>query len=232
MFRRNHCFLLRSLYVFLVGSCSFHLVAQTPAGEGGSQPATANETVSPQSSHLLAGSNVKLGVGDLIEISVFGVPDLSTKARISGSGDVYLPLIDYVHLASLTTDEAQELIQKRLQDGGFVRGPHVSIFVSESSSQAITLVGEVTRPGAYPAVGDRRLFDLISTAGGLNDKAGRNLTIETRRDPEQKVELQLSANLTEDNKDHVDILPGETINGLPARNVYALRRVGRPSCLP
>lgn len=229
MFRRNHCFLLRSLYVFLVGSCSFHLVAQTPAGEGGSQPATANETVSPQSSHLLAGSNVKLGVGDLIEISVFGVPDLSTKARISGSGDVYLPLIDYVHLASLTTDEAQELIQKRLQDGGFVRGPHVSIFVSESSSQAITLVGEVTRPGAYPAVGDRRLFDLISTAGGLTDKAGRNVTIERRGDPEQKVELQLSANLTEDTKDNVDILPGDTIIVSRAGIVYVVGDVARPS---
>ena len=140
MFRRNRRFLLRSLYVFLVASCSLHLLAQTPVTQEAPQPAPANETATPQSPRLLANSNVKLGVGDLIEISVFGVPDLSTKARISGSGDVYLPLIDYVHLASLTTDEAQELIQKRLEDGGFVRGPHVSIFVNESASQAITLV--------------------------------------------------------------------------------------------
>src|SRR5258708_20201641 len=166
MFRRNHCFLLRSLYVFLVGSCSFHLVAQTPAGDGKSQPATANETVSPQSPRLLANANVKLGVGDLIEISVFGVPDLSTKARISGSGDVYLPLIDYVHLAALTTDEAQELIQKRLEDGGFVRGPHVSIFVNESASQAITLGGEVNRPGAHPPIADPPLSHSTSPRAG------------------------------------------------------------------
>jgi len=190
---------------------------------------TGNQTASPQSSHLLAGSNLKLGVGDLIEISVFGVPDLSTKARISGSGDVYLPLIDYVHLASLTTDEAQELIQKRLEDGGFVRGPHVSIFVDESASQAITLVGEVTRPGAYPAIGERRLFDLISAAGGLTDKAGRNVTIERRGDPGQKVELQLSANLTEDTQDNVDVLPGDTIIVSRAGIVYVVGDVNRPS---
>jgi polysaccharide export outer membrane protein len=217
------------LYVLLVGSCSLHLLAQTPVTGEAPQPAPANETAKPQSPRLLANSNIKLGVGDLIEISVFGVPDLATKARISGSGDVYLPLIDYVHLASLTTDEAQELIQKRLEDGGFVRGPHVSIFVDESASQAITLVGEVTRPGAYPAIGERRLFDLISAAGGLTDKAGRNVTIEHHGDPDQKVELQLSSNLTEDTKDNVDILPGDTIIVSRAGIVYVVGDVNRPS---
>jgi polysaccharide export outer membrane protein len=229
MFRRNRRFLLRSLYVLLVGSCTFHLLAQTPVTEEAPKPAPANETAGPQSPRLLANSNLKLGVGDLIEISVFGVPDLSTKARISGSGDVYLPLIDYVHLASLTTDEAQELIQKRLEDGGFVRGPHVSIFVSESASQAITVLGEVSRPGAYPAIGDRRLFDLISAAGGLTDKAGRNVTIERRGDPSQKVELQLSSNLTEDTQDNVDILPGDTIIVSRAGIVYVVGDVKNPS---
>jgi polysaccharide biosynthesis/export protein len=229
MFRRNRRFLLRSLYVLLIASFSLHLLAQTPVTGEAPQPEPANETVSPQSSRLLAGSNVKLGVGDLIEISVFGVPDLSTKARISGSGDVYLPLIDYVHVAALTTDEAQELIQKRLEDGGFVRGPHVSIFVDESASQAITLVGEVTRPGAYPAIGERRLFDLISAAGGLTDKAGRNVTIEHRGNPDQKVELQLSANLAEDTQNNVDVLPGDTIIVSRAGIVYVVGDVNRPS---
>ena len=229
MFRRNRRFLLRSLYVLLLGSSSLHLLAQTPVTGETPQPAPANETARPQSPRLLANSNVKLGVGDLIEISVFGVPDLSTKARISGSGDVYLPLIDYVHLASLTTDEAQELIQKRLEDGGFVRGPHVSIFVNESASQAITLVGEVNHPGAYPAIGERRLFDLISAAGGLTDKAGRNVTIEHRGDPGQKVELQLSANMAEDTQDNVDVFPGDTIIVSRAGIVYVVGDVNHPS---
>jgi polysaccharide biosynthesis/export protein len=229
MSRRNRRFLLGSLYVFLVASCSLDLLAQTPVTGETPQPAPANETAKPQSPRLLANSNVKLGVGDLIEISVFGVPDLSTKVRISGSGDVYLPLIDYVHLADLTTDEAQELIQKRLEDGGFVRGPHVSIFVDESASQAITLVGEVTRPGAYPAIGERRLFDLISAAGGLTDKAGRNVTIERRGDPGQKVEVELSANLTEDTQNNVDVFPGDTIIVSRAGIVYVVGDVQRPS---
>jgi polysaccharide biosynthesis/export protein len=226
---RNRRFLLRSLYVILVGSCSLHLLAQAPATGQAPQPAPANETASPQSPRLLANSNVKLGIGDLIDITVYGVPDLLTKTRISGSGDVYFPLIDYVHIADLTTDEAQELIQKRLEDGGFVRGPHVSIFVDESASQAITMVGEVGRPGPYAALGERRLFDLISAAGGLTDKAGRLVSIEHRGDPGNKVELQLSQNLAEDTQNNVDVFPGDTIIVSRAGIIYVVGDVNHPS---
>jgi polysaccharide biosynthesis/export protein len=226
---RDRRFVLRSLYVFIVSLCSFQLLAQTPAAREAPQPAPANETASAQSPRLLANSNVKLGIGDLVEVSVFGVPELSTKTRIAGSGDVYLPLIDYVHIADLTTDEAQELIQKRLEDGGFVRGAHVSIFVDESASQAITMVGEVARPGAYPAIGERRLFDLISAAGGLTDKAGRNITIEHHGDPGQKVELQLLSNLAEDTQNNVDVFPGDLIIVSRAGIIYVVGDVNRPS---
>jgi len=225
----NRRFLLRSLHVFLVGLCSLHLLAQTPATGKAPQPAPANEAASPPPGRLLANSNGKLGIGDLIEISVFGVPDLSTKTRISGSGDVYLPLIDYVHVAGLTTDEAQQLIQKRLEDGGFVRGPHVSIFVNESASQAITMVGEVSHPGSYPAIGERRLFDLISAAGGLTSRAGRNVTIERRGDPGHKIEIQLSSNLAEDTQNDVDVFPGDMIIVSRAGIVYVVGDVNRPS---
>jgi polysaccharide biosynthesis/export protein len=227
---RKWRFLFRSAYVSLAVLCSIRLLAQTQVTGEAPPPAPAAETAVPQSSRLLANSNVKLGIGDLIEISVFGVPDLSTKARISGSGDVYLPLIDYVHVAELTVDEAQELIQKRLEDGGFVRGPHVTVFVNESASQAITMVGEVNRPGAYPAIGERRLFDLISAAGGLTEKAGRSITIERQGNPDKKVELQLSSNnLAEDTRDNVDVYPGDLIIVSRSGIVYVVGDVRRPS---
>jgi polysaccharide export outer membrane protein len=226
MSARNRRFLLRSVYVLLVGLCSLQLLAQTPTAEA-MQPATANDAAS--SPRLLANSNVKLGIGDLIEISVFGVPDLSTKIRIGGSGDVYLPLIAYVHVEGLTTDEAQALIQKRLEDGGFVRSPHVSIFVDESASQAITVLGEVIRPGAYPAIGERRLFDMISAAGGLTDKAGRSVTIEHRGNPPERVQLQLALNLAEDTQNNVDVFPGDMIFVSRAGIVYVVGEVNHPS---
>lgn len=220
---------LRSLQVCFMVFCSVWALGQTPAPGDTPQTNGPAKQADGSASRLLANSNVKLGIGDLIEVSVFGVPDLATKTRVSGSGDIYLPLIDYVHVADLTTDEAQELIQKRLEDGGFVRSPHVSIFVDESASQAITVVGEVSHPGAYPAIGERRLFDLISAAGGLTDKAGHGVTIERRGDPDQKIELQISSNLAEDTQNNVDVLPGDTIIVSRAGIIYVVGDVARPS---
>src|ERR1700731_2472723 len=56
-------------------------------------------------------SQLRLGAGDLLEVGVYNVPELTTKARVGNSGDIYLPLIDYVHVGDLTVEEAQTLIQ-------------------------------------------------------------------------------------------------------------------------
>jgi len=75
-------------------------------------PANAAKSDQPPS------QDVKLGAGDLIEVNVYGVPELNTKARVSNDGNVYLPLIDNVHVADLSLEEAQKLIEERLDDGG------------------------------------------------------------------------------------------------------------------
>ncbi len=214
------------IFVVLV---SVGLFAQTAVTGDAARAAAEKQATAQRPSGTLANSNTKLGPGDLIEINVFGVPDLSTKTRVSSSGEVYLPLIDYVHVADLTTDEAQELIQKRLDDGGFVRNAHVSIFVDESASQAATIVGEVARPGTYPVIGDRRLFDLLSMAGGLTDKAGRQVVIERRADPEHKLQLQLPRNLAENTSANVEIEPGDTIIVSRAGIIYVVGDVAHPS---
>jgi len=197
---------------------------QTDTGKTMAGSGVAQSTVPP-----VENSSLKLEVGDLIDINVFGVPELTTKTRISDAGDIYLPLIDYVHLADLTVDEAQELVQKRLQDGGFVKEPHVTIFVDESASQAIFMLGEIARPGPYPAIGERRLFDLISAAGGLSERAGRAVTIQHRDDPEHKTTLQLPSNLADDTKDNVPVYPGDTIIFSRAGVIYVVGDVGHPS---
>jgi polysaccharide biosynthesis/export protein len=227
MFRRSRCFRLWSRHLLVLSWFSYFLMAQTPVS-GGAEPQSAQQKASPDASRALS-PNAKLGAGDLIEFSVYGVPDLNTKARIGNNGDVYLPLIDYVHIADLTVDEAQELVQKRLADGGFVRNPHVTIFVTESASQAINLMGEVGRPGPYPAIGERHLFDLFAAAGGLTEKAGRNVTIIHRQNPDQKVELHLASNLADDTQNNVEILPGDTIIVSRAGIVYVVGDVARPS---
>lgn len=173
---------------------------------------------------------VKLGPGDLIEVSVYNVPELATKARVSNSGDLYLPLIDYVHVEGLTLEEAQTLIQKRLADGGFVRTPHVTIFVDEAASQGVTILGEVGRPGIYPDTVDRKLYEVISQAGGFSQSASRKIAIIRRNQP-QPIHVDLPRNLGDDISGNVEILPGDTITVPKAPIIYVVGDVGRPSGL-
>lgn len=195
-----------------------------------SSPGSSKDAVPAGSSAPPESSGMKLGPGDLLEISVYNVPELATKARVGNSGDVYLPLVDYVHVADLTTEEAQALIQKRLEDGGFVRNPHVTIYVDESASQGVTLLGEVQKPGVYADLGDHKLYDLISMAGGFTSSAARKVSI-IRRNQSQPVHLTLPRNLADDLTSNVDILPGDTIMVPRAPIIYVVGDVGRPSGL-
>jgi polysaccharide biosynthesis/export protein len=229
MFRRTRRCYLQSLHLLIFSLLSLPALAQTPVPGDVAPIQPSKEAAAPAVPSAPFSSTAKLGAGDLIDLNVYGVPDLNTKARIGNSGDVYLPLIDYVHIADLTVDEAQELIQKRLEDGGFLRNPHVSIFVNESASQAVNMMGEVIRPGTYPVIGERRLFDLISAAGGLTEKAGRNVTIIHRQNSDQKVELHLPSSLAEDTQSNVEIVPGDTIIVSRAGIVYVVGDVARPS---
>ncbi len=201
--------------------------ATNASGAAQTSPSITPETAknSPDQSAL-----EKLGPGDLIEVSVYNVPELATKARVSNSGDVYLPLIDYVHVDGLTQEEAQTLIEKRLADGGFVRSPHVTIFVDEAASQGVTIIGEVSKPGIYPDVSDHKLYEVISQAGGFSPSASRKIAVIRRNQPEP-IRINLPRNLTDDLSGNIDILPGDTINVPRAPIIYVVGDVGRPSGL-
>lgn len=173
---------------------------------------------------------VKLGSGDLLEVTVYSVPELTSKVRVSNSGDVYLPLIDYVHVEGLTQEEAQALIEKRLSDGGFVRSPHVTIFVSEAASQGVTVLGEVGKPGIYPDVADHKLYEVISEAGGFSAAASRKIAV-IRRNQTEPIRIDLPRNLADDTSGNIDIMPGDTITVPRAPIIYVVGDVSRPSGL-
>jgi polysaccharide biosynthesis/export protein len=168
-------------------------------------------------------------MGDLVEVDVYGVPELSTKSRLGNTGDVYLPLVDYVHLAGLTVEEAQALIEKRLSDGGFVKSPHVTLNVDQSTSQGASLLGEVSKPGVYPIIGEPRLFDVISAAGGFTAMAGQSITVTHRNQSDKPVTVPLKRKLSDDPASNIAVLPGDTILVHKADVVYAVGEVGRPS---
>jgi polysaccharide biosynthesis/export protein len=189
----------------------------------------ANDAGNSAPSKVASGSALQLAVGDLVQMTVYNVPELTTKTRISSKGEIYCPLIGYVHVSGLTTEQAQNAIEEQLAN--FVKDPHVTLFVSEYASEGASVLGEVMKPGIYPVLGPQHLFDLISAAGGLTEKAGRSLTVTHRSDPDHPVTVQLPRNLADNSETNVPVYPGDTVIVRKADIIYVVGDVQRPSGL-
>src|ERR1700719_2341460 len=61
-------------------------------------PDAAASPVNPGSAATTQGIEPLIGIGDLIKVSVMGVPDFDQDLRVGGSGDVYLQLAGSVHI--------------------------------------------------------------------------------------------------------------------------------------
>jgi polysaccharide export outer membrane protein len=205
-----------------VGRQETGAAVESPAGQSATVPPGEGPTAHP-------GSALRLESGDLVEVGVYNVPELTTKARVGSKGEIYLPLIDYVQVSGLTAEEAGGLIQKRLSDGGFVKNPHVTLFVDQYASQGASVLGEIARPGVYPVPGQQRLFDLISAAGGFTEKAGRSITVTHRDQPGKPITVPLSRNVTDNPESNIPVLPGDTIIVRKADLIYVVGDVARPS---
>ena len=83
-----------------------------------------------------------IGNGDLLNISVFDVPELTRDVRVSQSGTISIPLVPTrLHIAGLTEIQAEQVIADVLQANGLVSHPEVGVMVKEHKSKPITIVG-------------------------------------------------------------------------------------------
>jgi polysaccharide export outer membrane protein len=171
---------------------------------------------------------IRIGAGDLIDVSIYGVTDFHQEVRVSEEGDASLPLIGTVRLGGATVEEAQDMIATALTEGQYFRDPHVAVTIKEYSSQGVSMLGEVMRPGVYPMIGKRRLFDLVSEAGGFTPKAGKLVTITHRDQPTTPNKITLSEDPAKSSESNVEIDPGDTIAVSKAGIVYVVGDVQRP----
>jgi len=180
--------------------------------------------------HQTAINEVRIGSGDLLEVSVYGAPDFNQQVRVSQGGEIALPLIGVLKVAGLSVGEAEEVLRRRLLEGGFFTDPQVSIFEKEYATQGVSVLGEVQKPGVYPLLGARTLFDVISAAGGTTPKAGKSAIVTHRDHPDEPKTVTLpynEAGLSLGN--NIQILPGDTVVVSKAGIVYVVGDVRQPS---
>ena len=192
-------------------------LAQSVPPAGGAGPAV--DSTQAQSSTI--------GPGDLLNISVFAVPELNLKVRVNERGSVTLPLVGEMHLDGLTVAQAEQSLAKVLVQRDFVLKPQVTIFIAEYATQGITILGEVNQPGTYPLFGPHHLFDAISAAGGLTQRSSSTISLIHRGDREHPVHLNLAVTHTNTAAD-VMLQPGDTIIVDKAPVVYVVGEVNKP----
>jgi polysaccharide biosynthesis/export protein len=125
-----------------------------------------------------ASRDVYLGVGDIFAVRVYGNGEYIPVVRIGLDGTVELPLIGSVAVDGLTVRQTQNLIAQKLKAAGMFRDPQVSVQVTESPNQIVTVVGELH--GIVQVIGERRLFDVfaaVGSGGGTGGGAGSTTVV-------------------------------------------------------
>lgn len=168
------------------------LFGQDSEGVGPTPTASANATetkqAAPNSSTTSltpatngpAASDYLIGPEDVVQISVFDVPDLNQTVRVANDGTIGLPLLGRMKASGLTADQLRDQLEKELGKN-FLQHPQVSVFVQQFHARPVSIVGAVERPGLYQITGPRSLVEMISLAGGLAKRntaaAGRSVYV-------------------------------------------------------
>lgn len=138
----------------------------------GGAPGTsvAAELPRPQPSDRLSSIEpLLIGAYDKIDVDVYGVDDLKRSVTIDASGTFLFPLVGEVQAAGREPREVAADLTERLRP--YVKNPQVTVNVTERVSQALTVDGQVTRPGQYQVTGRQTLMRAVAVAGGTTEFA-------------------------------------------------------------
>jgi polysaccharide biosynthesis/export protein len=171
-----------------------------------------------------------LGPGDLLNISVYGHPDLESVKRVSETGSISFPLVGEVSVNGMTEREVESALARELRQRQVIRNPDVNVTVEEYRGHNVSVLGNVARPGAYSISRDGTLIDAIAAAGGLTDEAGGLAVItKTGATSDTKKTVDLAELLQRGNISlDVALADGDRVFIPPAPRFYIYGQVNRP----
>lgn len=146
------------------------------------ETASVARTVQQFTSTATPGSSAyKIGPLDVLDVSVFKVPELSKTVQVADAGTVNLPLVGEIPAAGRTAREVERDLTAKL-GAKYLRSPQVTVFVREYNSQRVTIEGAVKKQGVYPILGRTTLLQLIATAGGLTSVSDSTVIVFRQTD--------------------------------------------------
>jgi len=137
------------------------------AGQGNQSPA-APATTRP--------TDYMVGPQDVLTVVMFADPTLSGRYSVESDGHFTFPLVGKVRAGGLTTPAIETALKGKLAEG-FFKNPQLTVAVESFRSQRIFVVGQVTKPNAYPLSGEMTLLEALALAGPITPNAGDEVLI-------------------------------------------------------
>jgi polysaccharide biosynthesis/export protein len=211
-------------FAIILALAGLPALAQTSASGGAAATAARDEFV----------RSYRIGPDDLLQISVFEVPELNTKVRVSQDGSISLPLLGRVDINGLTQQGTVDKLTGLLS-AKYVRNPQLTVFIEEYRSHQVAVIGAVTTPKSYELVGHKNLLQVLSMAGGITDAAGDQAFI-LREGPDggggpTTITIDLEDLIVRGNQElNIPIEPNDVINIPVDREirVFVMGRVNQP----
>jgi len=198
-------------------------------------PAPGQASAAAQGARDTLARAYRIGPGDLLEVKVFEVDQLSQTVRVSEDGSLTLPLLGRVAVEGLTQEGVVQKLTGLLS-AKYVKNPQVTIFIKEYKNQQVAVIGAVVKAGSYELVGRKNLLQIISMAGGFSETAGNEVFIlrEGTDGRTKTISIDLKDLLVNGNQSlNVPVEPNDVINVPVDREikVFVMGRVTRPGAV-
>ncbi|HXM22332.1 MAG TPA: polysaccharide biosynthesis/export family protein [Terriglobales bacterium] len=199
--------MIAAAIAILLGFATARVEAQN-AAKGKDKPAADSSPSQPVS---VAGPGYIIGADDVLLVSVWKEPDLTTTLPVRPDGNISLPLLNDVAAAGLSPTQLAASITEKLKK--FVADPRVTVVVTQINSQRIYVMGEVQHTGAIQLLPNMTVLQALADAGFTqfaNTKGIYVLRAENGR--QQKIPVNYKRLLKGQAIDQNIILkPGDTI---------------------
>jgi len=106
---------------------------------------------------------------DLLEIVVWGEPDISRTVLVRPDGRISLPLVQDLLASELTPVELKAQMENRLQE--FIDSPNVTVIVTAIQSYKVYVLGKIQSPGGIVVEKPITVLQALTLAGGFQEYA-------------------------------------------------------------
>lgn len=140
-----------------------------------------------QSERVLAVDEYRIGVDDVVSVSVWQNPELSVTVPVRPDGRISMPLLGDVQAGGLTPQQVAANIKRALSQ--YIREPHVVVILQELNSHEflsrVRVTGAVNNPLSLAFRPGMSVLDAVLEAGGLSDFASANRAVLYRKVDEE-----------------------------------------------